>query len=77
MNEKTENPLNSFEWHLIASKEQWFDELEHRLFLNATNHEVKVGFGHNTRQIEIIAIAVEEKETQTSALEGEIIEGDE
>ena len=76
MSEEKESPLNSFEWYLIKAGEQWYDELEKRIFINTTNHEFKIGFGHNGRRVEIIAISEDKAADAVSALEGKIIEED-
>ena len=68
------NPFNEFEWHPVKPKETWFDVLEHRYFINTTDLPLKIGFGHNTRRIEIIAIAaVSPEEQELNALEGELV----
>ena len=76
MSEEPKNALNSFEWYLIKAGEQWYDELEKRIFINTTNHEFKIGFGHNGRRMEIIAISEDKAADAVSALEGKIIEED-
>ena len=48
--------LGGFEWCEILPGEQFFDPIEHRFFLNGLSHPIKIGFGHNTRRLEIIAI---------------------
>ena len=73
------NLLDALEWHPVDPKSEFFDELEHRFFLNTTSEKLLIGFGHNTRQLEIIAIAFEKdavtaKDPFLETLEGEIIE---
>lgn len=75
MSEEKGNILNTFEWHLIPAQKEFYDELEHRYFLNASLHPIKIGFGHNTRRVEIIAygdatkedVAVQEKPERREA----------
>ena len=76
MSEEPKNTLNQFEWYLIKAGERWYDELEKRIFINTTNHDIKIGFGHNGRRVEIIAIGEDKAADAVSALEGEIIEED-
>ena len=76
------NILNTLEWYPVESKSQFYDEVERRYFLNTTSEKLLLGFGHNTRRLEIIAIAFEKDAIKTEdpdlkALEGVIIEGDE
>lgn len=76
MTEEKKNVLNSFEWYSIEPKEQFFDQLERRIFINVTEQPLKVGFGHNTRMVEMIAIgAGVAKDPVLEALEGEVVEG--
>ena len=68
------NPFRDFEWYSVKPQKNWFDALERRYFINTTDLPLKIGFGHNTRRIEIIAIAsVSPEEQELEALEGEVI----
>ena len=68
------NPFRGFEWYSVEPKKTWFDALERRYFTNTTDLPLKIGFGHNTRRIEIIAIAsVSPEEQELEALEGEVV----
>lgn len=51
--------LNTLEWHPVAPKERFYDNVERRFFQNATPETLIIGFGHDTRRLEIIAIAFE------------------
>lgn len=65
------NPLSAFEWYDIPPGKQFFDQLERRYFANTTKRTLKVGFGHDTRRVEIIAIADGKgKDPKIAALEG-------
>lgn len=67
-----ENSSNSFEWYDIAPKKTFFDQLERRIFINTTGRPVKIGFGHNARRVEMIAISDGvKKDPEIAALEGE------
>ena len=73
------NVLDTFEWHPIDSKSEFYDDIEHRFFLNTTSEKILIGFGHNTRRLEIIGIAFEKdavkaKDPALKTLEGEVIE---
>lgn len=70
---------DTLEWHAIPKGETFYDDVEHRFFINACNHGIKIGFGHNIRKLEMIGIADHEDIKQDSVLdarEGEIIEED-
>ena len=77
--EKSRNFLNTFEWHKVEPKSEFYDDIERRFFINTTSSAIMIGFGHNTRQLEIIAIAERAETTKSedpalNALEGEEIE---
>ena len=66
--------LNSLEWHDIDTNKEFYDEIGHRFFVNACTQPIRVGFGHNTRCLEIIAITENlEGEEELQTLEGEEI----
>lgn len=70
-----------FETHIIGPSNEWFDPVGIRFFINATQQPLKLGFSHNIRSVEMIAIFEPTKEDLKSeeikALEGEIIEEEE
>ena len=68
--------LEGFEWNEVPPKQQFFDTLERRFFLNGLSHPIKIGFGHNTRRLEIIAIIESDgKDSELKALEDvEVVE---
>lgn len=71
---ETENFLKTFEWYDIEPGQQFFDQLEKRFFINVTKRPLKLGFGHNSRRVEMIAIGDGvEKDPAIEALEGEEI----
>ena len=51
-----EDVENNFEWHDLNPGAQFFDTLEKRFFINFTKSPLKIGFSHNARRIEMIAI---------------------
>lgn len=53
--------LGSLEWHKIDPKTEFYDEVEHRIFINTTPEKLLIGFGHNTRRLELVAIMLEPK----------------
>ena len=70
---------NSLEWHPVAPKSEFYDNVKCRFFVNTTSENLLIGFGHNTRQLEIIAIAFEKdavkrEDPALKTLEGEVIE---
>ena len=68
--------LNDLEWYEVLPKEQFFDQLEHRFFLNGLPYPIKIGFGHNTRRLVIIAIIESDgDDSEVKALEDvEVVE---
>ena len=74
--------LDTLEWHEIEPKSEFYDELERRYFINTTTTPLMIGFGHNTRQLEIIAIGdssdfSKKNDPEIIVLEGEVIEEEE
>jgi hypothetical protein len=66
--------LESYEWHEVQPKEQFFDLIEHRFFFNGLSHPIKIGFGHSARRLEMIAIVESDgKDSELKALEGKQI----
>jgi hypothetical protein len=45
-----------FEWYDLNPGARFFDPLEKRFFINFTNRPLKVGFSHDMRRTEMIAI---------------------
>ena len=75
---KEKNIADGYEWNEIPSGEQLWDELEKRIFINFTKKPIKIGFGHNLRRIEMIAIGeAESVNNEVQALVGEIVEEEE
>jgi hypothetical protein len=77
--EESKSILDTFEWHPIEPKSQYYDEVCHRFFINTTEKALMVGFGHNTRRLELIAIAdradmVKKEDPDVTVLEGQEIE---
>jgi hypothetical protein len=71
---KDKNMLDGFEWNEVLPKQQFFDVLERRFFLNGLSHPIKIGFGHNARRLEIIAIIESDgKDSELKAFEGKTI----
>lgn len=70
-----------FETQIIAPTAEWFDPIGIRFFINTTPRPLKLGFSHNIRSVEMIAIfeLTEEdlKSEEIKALEGEIVEEEE
>jgi hypothetical protein len=69
-----------FETQLIGPNTRWFDIIGIRFFINTTDHPIKLGFSHNIRAVEMIAIGEPSDEDlkgdKVAALKGEIIEED-
>jgi hypothetical protein len=76
-NNKKEN-ITPFEIKDLKPNEEWFDPVGIRFFVNGTKTNIKLGFGHNIRTVEIIAILNTDKEVvndpKITVLEGKIIE---
>jgi hypothetical protein len=76
-NSKKESGM-PFEIKDLKPNEEWFDPVGIRFFVNATKTNIKLGFSHNIRTVEIIAILNTDKEDaknpKIKVLEGEIIE---
>lgn len=75
--ERRESSL-PFETQLIGPKEQWLDPIMIRLFVNTTDKPIKLGFSHNIRAVEMIAIIEPTEDDlkgyKSKALIGETIE---
>ena len=71
-----EDVLKTFEWNEIPPGSEFFDSLEKRFFINFLDCPIKVGFGHNGRRVELIAIGEGiKKDPELEALQGkEIVE---
>jgi hypothetical protein len=67
-----------FEIKILEAHEEWFDPVGIRFFINTTDKNVTLGFSHNIRTVEMIAIldAAKEKNKRPrlETLEGEEIE---
>jgi hypothetical protein len=71
-----EDVRKNFEWYDLDPGAQFFDQLEKRFFINFTKRPLKVGFSHNARRIEMIAITDGiEKDPELEALQDvEVVE---
>ena len=71
-----EDIKKNYEWCEVEPGNQFFDQLEKRLFINFTKSPLKIGFSHNARRIEMIAITDGvKKDPELKALQGtEIVE---
>lgn len=77
---KTERLPLPVEPKILAPSVPWFDPVGIRFFINTTKRPVKIGFSHNIRAVEMIAILdmtnEDLKTEKDKSLKGEIIEED-